>query len=1175
MGLCREKTQKGLPCESISSEEECSLIGFAQTECVMQNGKCRAKPASLSLMAKPNTMPQNVYDVIKNHGGEGQYIEQKNEVIPKIASALILTGPNRNVEIKRILAEKEALAGLDTKIIALLSPSAPPMPILSAKPDNMPQDVYEAIRDFVGADQHIAQKNQLIPAVNEALLGLAGNRDLAIARAIAGQPALAGLDALIINLLPAVILAKPDNMPQDVYETIKNFDNADQHIRQKNQVIPVIDQAIALGGVNRDVTIETAIAGQQDLGGLDLAIIDLLAPILREKPDSMPQDVYDTIKDFNGADQYIKQKNQVIRRINAALTGALADRDRKITAAIRKVQPHLNGLDLAVIRLLLLIKPDAMPEDVYEAIKDLDGEDQHIEQKNQVIPAIARALLLVGPDRDIEIRRAIAGRPTLAGLDNTIIGLLLMTKPDAMPENVYGAIRDFGGVEQHIAQKNQLIPEIIRALGEAGEARDEAIIGAIAGRPDLRGLDTIIISLLPAILKGRPQIMPQNVYDTIINSGGINQNIPQKNQAIRAITAALAGPEGKRDAAITKAIGTIPQLAGIDVAVIRLLPAVYMDKPDLMPQVIYDSIKNQNGQDQDIRQKNQVIIEIVQALNGPPADRDAAITRAVNGQPALAGMADALIRNLIFIKPDAMDQDVYNILKTYGGREQHITEKNQAIREINVALTGPEADRDNGIRAALNRHPPLAALASILIATLPPTACPLLPPDAVTAREREVGPQCYIPGPNDPFDRSDLRSGIRHYPDTFQNAQAFIKAIEDRCHALNAPILSNINETAAQTRSRLIRTIWTSNLNYLLFSNLPGLRFIIDRPNIFKEYLESLFVDGGMGRYKKTASVRFNNEEGIDAGGLLRDFLDRVSEELKTMFFKAVEDGDRDTLKVLASYDSCTVATQVRDKMNCWNNIGALFAKLTFIENERGTPPGVPHVRLPYLLLNKLIGIPFNNLVDYLAVYKLDNPEEFGVFMRMLKLSPGQITVSYLDFEDLGEPARDVTVDNYYEYLVKKIKIDSDFPQLRFFQDQFESMIPNLREQNINARTLALLFEGNPTSVDDLRGKLVAEGGTNLQNTQYKNWLLEITTEELAQNPNFLKALLRFWTGSSALPAAGTNVILRLLTYNPVGNLPVAHTCFHKLDIPLYVSKEQFKAKLKSALENAGGFDIQ
>ena len=37
-------------------------------------------------------------------------------------------------------------------------------------------------------------------------------------------------------------------------------------------------------------------------------------------------------------------------------------------------------------------------------------------------------------------------------------------------------------------------------------------------------------------------------------------------------------------------------------------------------------------------------------------------------------------------------------------------------------------------------------------------------------------------------------------------------------------------------------------------------------------------------------------------------------------------------------------------------------------------------------------------------------------------------------------------------------------------------------------------------------------------------------------------------------------------------SLPVAHTCFNRLDIPLYESKTKFKAKLMMAIEQTVGF---
>jgi E3 ubiquitin ligase SMURF1/2 len=113
-------------------------------------------------------------------------------------------------------------------------------------------------------------------------------------------------------------------------------------------------------------------------------------------------------------------------------------------------------------------------------------------------------------------------------------------------------------------------------------------------------------------------------------------------------------------------------------------------------------------------------------------------------------------------------------------------------------------------------------------------------------------------------------------------------------------------------------------------------------------------------------------------------------------------------------------------------------------------------------------------------------------------------------------------------------------------------------------------------------------------NSKYRNltfdselvvWWWEIVTEfadlERAR-------LLQFATGSSRVPIAGFSALrgatnkdmntIKLFTLVLVevdsDSLPKAHTCFNRIDIPLYESKSKFKQKLMQAINETIGFHV-
>jgi hypothetical protein len=75
-------------------------------------------------------------------------------------------------------------------------------------------------------------------------------------------------------------------------------------------------------------------------------------------------------------------------------------------------------------------------------------------------------------------------------------------------------------------------------------------------------------------------------------------------------------------------------------------------------------------------------------------------------------------------------------------------------------------------------------------------------------------------------------------------------------------------------------------------------------------------------------------------------------------------------------------------------------------------------------------------------------------------------------------------------------------------------------------------------------------------------------------------ALLRFWTGTSAVPAAGFKTFRekgRPMTLAPGGDadrLPVAHTCVTQLDLPEYGDEDEMDSKLTWAIYGSDTFEL-
>lgn len=96
-------------------------------------------------------------------------------------------------------------------------------------------------------------------------------------------------------------------------------------------------------------------------------------------------------------------------------------------------------------------------------------------------------------------------------------------------------------------------------------------------------------------------------------------------------------------------------------------------------------------------------------------------------------------------------------------------------------------------------------------------------------------------------------------------------------------------------------------------------------------------------------------------------------------------------------------------------------------------------------------------------------------------------------------------------------------------------------------------------------------------------WFWDVVREDYSVEQK--ARLLQFTTGTSGVPASGFSMLqgndgnIRKFTINSISKsvsiFPRAHTCFNRIDLPLYDSKKELKKFLTMAIQmEATGFDI-
>jgi len=231
--------------------------------------------------------------------------------------------------------------------------------------------------------------------------------------------------------------------------------------------------------------------------------------------------------------------------------------------------------------------------------------------------------------------------------------------------------------------------------------------------------------------------------------------------------------------------------------------------------------------------------------------------------------------------------------------------------------------------------------------------------------------------------------------------------------------------------------------------------------------------------------------------------------------------------------------------------------------------------------------------------------EDYYKSLRKLsRMSPESIPNMCLDFtvteehmgaftdHELIEGGRDREVNsgNLPEYLELNLKhrlMGRTKLQLTELLLGFFDIVPEPALTVFDANELELILCGLPViDIDDWKANTLYSGlFTNIAlKEQVVGWFWEIVTEEF--DTEMKARLLQFVTGTSGVPSRGFSVLQGIdgnikkftihgvdLTTSPY---PRAHTCFNRLDLPLYSTKQELHEKLKTTITLCGvGFDME
>ncbi|KAH9898730.1 hypothetical protein F4778DRAFT_193863 [Xylariomycetidae sp. FL2044] len=350
----------------------------------------------------------------------------------------------------------------------------------------------------------------------------------------------------------------------------------------------------------------------------------------------------------------------------------------------------------------------------------------------------------------------------------------------------------------------------------------------------------------------------------------------------------------------------------------------------------------------------------------------------------------------------------------------------------------------------------------------------------------------------------------------------------------------------------------------------PTLQLQVRRDQVFHDSFKSLYFKSGEEMKFGKLNVRFHGEEGVDAGGVTREWFQVLARQMFDANY---------ALFVPVSSDRTTFHPNKLSGINdehlmFFKFIGRIIGKALY----EGRLLECYFSRAVYKrILGKPVSVKDMESFDpdyYKSLSWMLNNDITDIITETFSVEDDEFGVTKVS--DLCEKGRDIAVteDNKHDYVrlvVEHKLLSSVKEQMENFLKGFHEIIPAGLISIFNEQELELLISGVPEiDVDDWKSNTEYHNYT--PSSQQIQWfwraIRSFDKEELAK-------LLQFVTGTSKVPLngfkelEGMNGINRFNIHRDYGNkdrLPSSHTCFNQLDLPEYESYDALRRQLLKAI---------
>ncbi|XP_054788719.1 E3 ubiquitin-protein ligase UPL2-like [Prosopis cineraria] len=330
---------------------------------------------------------------------------------------------------------------------------------------------------------------------------------------------------------------------------------------------------------------------------------------------------------------------------------------------------------------------------------------------------------------------------------------------------------------------------------------------------------------------------------------------------------------------------------------------------------------------------------------------------------------------------------------------------------------------------------------------------------------------------------------------------------------------------------------------------------------------------------KGRLTVHFQGEEGIDAGGLTREWyqlLSRVIFDKGALLFTTV--GNESTFQPNPN------SVYQTEHLSYFKFVGRVVGKALFdgqlldVHFTRSFYKHILGVKVTYHDIEAIDPDYYKNLKWMLEndisdvldlTFSIDADEEKLILYERTEVTDHELI--------LGGRNIKVTEENKHQYvdLVVEHRLTTAIrPQINAFLEGFNELIPRELISIFHDKELELLISGLPDiDLDDLRANTEYSGYSGA--SPVIQWFWEVvygfSKEDKAR-------LLQFVTGTSKVPLEGFSALQGISgsqkfqihkAYGSPDHLPSAHTCFNQLDLPEYPTRQQLEERLLLAIHEA------